>query len=71
VAAASVTWFEIHVDGNFRGEEEDTLIFSQATLFTRPIVGVPEPGMSLSMVAALATLGVVRRWQRNGSEGSA
>jgi hypothetical protein len=32
---------------------------------------VPEPGMSLSMIAALATLGVVRRWRRNGSEGTA
>jgi hypothetical protein len=37
VAAASVTWFEIHFDGNFRGEEDYTLVFSQATLFERPI----------------------------------
>jgi cysteine-rich repeat protein len=32
---------------------------------------VPEPSMSLSMVAALATLGVVCRWRRKESEGTA
>ena len=32
---------------------------------------VPEPGATLSMVAALATLGVVARWRREVSEGSA
>jgi hypothetical protein len=32
---------------------------------------VPEPSMSLLTVAALATLGVVRRWRREGSEGTA
>jgi hypothetical protein len=31
----------------------------------------PEPSMSLLMVAALATLGVVARWRRKESEGTA
>jgi hypothetical protein len=31
---------------------------------------VPEPSLSLSMVAALATLGVVYRRRRKGSEGT-
>jgi hypothetical protein len=31
---------------------------------------VPEPGATLSMVAALATVGVIRRWGRKGSEGT-
>jgi hypothetical protein len=35
------------------------------------IVTVPEPGAILSMAAALATLGVVRRWRRKESEGTA
>jgi hypothetical protein len=34
-------------------------------------VTVPEPGAILSMAAALATLGVVRRWRRKESEGTA
>jgi hypothetical protein len=32
---------------------------------------VPEPGAILSMAAALATLGVVRRWRRKESQGTA
>jgi len=32
---------------------------------------VPEPSTTLSMVAALATLGVVRRWRREEREGTA
>ena len=35
------------------------------------IVTVPEPGAILSMAAALATLGAVRRWRRKESEGTA
>jgi hypothetical protein len=33
-------------------------------------IPVPEPGATLSMVAALATVGVIRRWGRKGSEGT-
>jgi hypothetical protein len=32
---------------------------------------VPEPGTALSTVAALATLGVIRRWRRKESQGTA
>ena len=32
---------------------------------------VPEPGATLLMAAALATLGVIRRWRRGESEGTA
>jgi hypothetical protein len=32
---------------------------------------VPEPGAALSLVAALATLGLIRRKRRKGSEGRA
>jgi hypothetical protein len=72
VAVAFVTWFEIHFEGDFRGDEAYTLAWvGSSQLLSKPIVRVPEPGMSLSMVAALATLAVVRRWRRNGSEGTA
>jgi hypothetical protein len=73
VDAVGVTWFEMHFEADFRGDEGYTLVWSGASQFlAKPIVGVvPEPGTSLSMVAALATLGVVRRWRRKGSEGTA
>ena len=35
------------------------------------VFAAPEPSTSLLSVAALATLGVVRRWRRKGSEGTA
>jgi hypothetical protein len=40
VAAASVTWFEIHFDGNFRGEDDYTIVFSEAGPLERPIVSL-------------------------------
>jgi hypothetical protein len=43
------------------------LEFSSFALFTV----VPEPRATLSIVAALATLGVIRRWRREESEGAA
>jgi hypothetical protein len=49
-------------DGNF---DPTSLRFQQIAVI------VPEPGMALSMIAALATLGGVSRWRRNGSEGTA
>ena len=37
----------------------------------RQFTPVPEPGAALSMVAALATVGVIRRWRRKESQGTA
>jgi len=45
-------------------------LFPATKAFAR-FTPVPEPGATLSMVAALATLGVVARWRREKSEGTA
>ena len=50
--------------------EENFLIWDADPKSFAVFTLVPEPSMSLSMVAALATLGVVRRWRRKEREGT-
>jgi hypothetical protein len=61
----------ILVRGDIPSDIFDSNFVATSIRFQEIAVVVPEPGTALSMVAALATLGVVGRWRRNGSEGTA
>jgi hypothetical protein len=61
----------IEVRGDIASDIFDSNFVATSIRFQEIAVVVPEPGTALSMVAALATLGVVGRWRRNGSEGTA
>ena len=49
----------------------EELLRPGAAALLEALAGIPEPDANLLMVAALATLGVVRRWRREEGEGTA
>jgi hypothetical protein len=65
-------WNDIHFEGDFRGTEAYTLIWSDLGQATKPTVGVvPEPGTALLMGLGLVGLGAAGRSRREESQGTA